>query len=135
MPLDLFEVECVVALIDVDHDGRAARLEDRLEARGEGRRGNDHPGSFCERRREQGEPQGVEPARETDAVWQPGVFREGLLELLHCVAVDEVSAVDGLGDMRERPLLDCAACRPEVDERHFESRWAYGGGRTHDLRL
>ena len=60
-------IEAVVVVRDVDDDGNAAGLRDRLERRDERRGGDDNLVAGLDPGREQAEPQRVEPAADADA--------------------------------------------------------------------
>ena len=74
-------IEAVVALRDVDDDGNAAGLRDRLERRDERRGGNHDLGARLDADRHEPEAQRVEPAGDADAMVDAAVGGKGLLEL------------------------------------------------------
>jgi hypothetical protein len=64
-----------------------------------------------------GAPQGVEAARDADALGRSAEGREGLLEVLHCRTGAELAALDQIGEGSEDLVLETRVKPGEVDER------------------
>ena len=110
-------VQRVVPCVDLHRDGGGARLAHGLEGRDEGRGRHDHLVSRADVRRQQREAQGIEAAREPDAVLRGAVLGECLLELRDGRAVRECVAVDQPGDVVQDVVFQRPVRRPEVEER------------------
>ena len=110
-------IESVVGGGNLDRDGHAAGLRDRLEGRDEGERRHDHLVAGLERQRDQREAERVEPARDPDAVGRAGVRRERRLERGDRRPVRERARLEQLGDVAEHLVGDRRVNAREVEER------------------
>ena len=120
-------IEAVVVLRNVDDDGNAAGLRDRLERRDECRRGNDDLGAGLDPGREEPQSQRVEPTADADAMADAAIGGKGLLELGDGRPVRERSAPEELRDVVEQRRLERPVHRREVEERN---RWSSLGRRA-----
>ena len=121
-------VEAVVALADVHRTGRAAGLRDRLERRHEVSAGTitSSPGSSPGA--SSAEAQRIEAAGDTDALPRPAIRGERVLEGGDLRAVDELAALDQLGELVQDRVAQLRVARPEVEKRHaLRGRRAIGG--------
>ena len=122
-------IEAVVVLRNVDDDGDAAGLRDRLERRDERRGGNDDLGAGLDPGRQEPESQRVEPAGDADAMADAAIGGKGLLELGDGRPVRERPALEELRDVLEQRSLERPVHRREVEERDGWSSLGRRAGR------
>ncbi len=96
------DVEVQVGLAHVDGNRGGAGLHDRLERGDEGVRRHDHLVSRLDARGEQAEAKRIEAAAEPDAVRDPAVVRECLLELGDGRPVREGARLEQVGYVAEQ---------------------------------
>jgi SAM-dependent methyltransferase len=111
-------VEAVVRLPDVDEDGPASGLCNRLERGCERRSGHDDLVSRFEPGGEEGDPKRVETACDPNTVDRSAVMRERLLERCNLRPVCERALIDQFPDFPEKSRCEPGVGRAQIEERH-----------------
>jgi hypothetical protein len=127
------DIEVVVCFGNVDDNGGSTRLDHRLKCRRERHCWDDHSGARRESGGHQRQAEGVEAARDDDAMATPRAVGKLSLELVDGLSVREVPSIDRCADSVENALLHGTVRGTQVHERDIEtiqgagSTWASAG--------